>query len=270
MRTAATLTLALLLGVFTMGAANALSISNSELASLNWTYTSDSSTDTSGNNEFKTYGSGYAISGGFLYVVVQTSFPQAGTTGNDSYKNGVHIDTGDLYINVGGTFQSKTGSVYGIATTSHSNVVQQAYSGQTWTSVVAGSLYSNATFADGTYEQYQQAYPSADPDDGDGSNKKNSYPTLIKTGTRVSGDVSGVSYQTADAADAWDYEIYYKVSLTALGITDGMTIQTFWAMECGNDGTQQSFSTPTVPEPTTVALMVAGISAFVVRRRSIV
>ncbi len=256
--------------IFTMGTANALSISNSELSSLNWTYTQDSTTDTAGSNVFKTFGTGYAISGGFLYVVVQTNFPESGSMGNDSYTSSTHISPGDLYLNVGGTFQSGGGTAYGIATTSHANVVQQAYAGQTWTSVTAGRLYKDAVFATGTYEQYQQAYPNANPGDGDGNNKVNSYPTLIKSGNLVAGDVSGVRYRANGASDPWDWDIFYKVSLSALGLTGGEVLQSFWVMECGNDGVQQMINNPAVPEPTTVALLAAGISAFAVRRRSVV
>lgn len=268
MRVTAALTLAIMV-LFTVGTANALSITNSDLAGLTWTYSSDPTTDTAGSALCNTYGTGYSISNGYLYVVVLTNFPAGGTTAGDSYTSSTHLSPGDLYLNVGGTFQTGTGSVYGLATTTHANVVQQAYSGQTWTSVTAGSLYSNAVFATGTYEQYQTGVSTYSPDDGDGNNRVNSYPSLIKSGALVAGDVSGVRYVTADAAAAWDYEIYYKVSLAALGLTGGETIQTFWTMECGNDGVQQSFTNPSVPEPATVALMAAGISALAVRRRTI-
>jgi hypothetical protein len=266
MKSLATLTLAIVV-CLTAGAANALSISDSELGSLSWTYSSDSTSDTAGSNTFKTYGAGYSISGGFLYVVIQTNFPEAGSMASDSYTNSTHLSTGDLYLNVGGTFQSGGGTVYGLATTSHANVVQQAYAGQSWTPVSSGSLYKNASFATGTYEQYQQAY-AATPDDGDGNNRKNSYPTLITAGSLVAGDVSGVRYRANGASNPWDWDIFYKVSLSALGLTGGETLQSFWAMECGNDGVQQMINNPAVPEPTTIALMAAGISALAVRRRT--
>lgn len=252
------------------GGAFALSITDSELSGLNWSFTSDPSTDTAGTSTYKAFGMGTAITNGFLYVVVQTNFPQSGAMGNDSYTSMTHFSTGDLYLNVGGTFQSGTGSVYGIATTSHANVVQQAYPGQIWTSVTAGNLYSNAVFATGTYEQYQLAYPTYAPDDGDGNNRKNSYPTLIKSGNLVAGDVSGVRYTNADAAKAWDYEIFYKVSLASLGLDPGKTVQAFWVMECGNDGVQAFATNQAIPEPSTVALITAGIAALAARRRNII
>jgi len=148
--------------------------------------------------------------------------------------------------------------------------LQQAYPGQIWTSVTAGNLYSNAVFATGTYEQYQLAYPTYAPDDGDGNNRKNSYPTLIKSGNLVAGDVSGVRYTNADAAKAWDYEIFYKVSLASLGLDPGKTVQAFWVMECGNDGVQAFATNQAIPEPSTVALITAGIAALAARRRNII
>jgi hypothetical protein len=248
----------------------ALSITDAELSGLSWTITSDPTTDTAGTTAYKTYGAGTAISNGFLYVVVQTNFPQGGAMGNDSYTSMTHFSSGDLYLNVGGTFQSHTGSVYGIATTSHANVVQQAYAGQTWTSVTAGNLYSNAVFATGTYEQYQLSISGEAPDDGDGNNRVNSYPTLIKTGNLVAGDVSGVRYTAAAAAKEWDYEIFYKVSLASLGLDAGETVQAFWVMECGNDGAQAFATNKAVPEPSTIALITAGVAALAARRRNII
>jgi hypothetical protein len=174
------------------------------------------------------------------------------------------MNAGDLYINVGGTFQTNTGSVFGVATTSHANVVTQAYPGA-WTSVTAGSLYSEATFATGTYEAYQQAKPNYQPDDGDGSTGKNSYPTLIMTGTQVAGDVSATAYFSTPS-EAWDYEIYYKIAVSSLGIDPNEQVQLFWAMECGNDGTTTTFE-KAIPEPTSIALLMAGISALAVRNR---
>jgi hypothetical protein len=255
--------------VFTSGAF-ALSITDSELSGLSFTYTSDSLTDTSGGNTYKTFGMGQAISGGFLYVVVQTNFPEAGAMGNDSYTSMTHISPGDLYLNVGGTFQTHDGSAYGIGTTDHGNVVQQAYAGEVWDSISAGKLYSNADFATGTYERYQHNTPSFDPGDGEGNNKINSYPTLLRHGTLAAGDVSGTRYRANGASDPWDFDIFYKVSLAALGLTGGESLQAFWVMECGNDGAQTLFSNPAVPEPTTVGLLGAGLSALLFKRRRLV
>jgi hypothetical protein len=252
-----------------LGGAQALSISDGELSGLSWSYTPDSLTDTAGSAAYRTYGSGYAISSGFLFVVVQTNFPEGGALGNDSYTSSTHFSPGDLYLNVGGSFQSGGGSVYGIATTSHANIVQQAYAGQIWDSVTAGKLYQNANFATGTYERYQDSTPGFDPDDGDGNNRVNSYPSFIRYGNEAAGDVSGVRYR-ATSGSPWAFDIFYKVSLTALGLAGGETIQSFWVMECGNDGTQQFIRNPAVPEPSSIALVLAGVSAFAVRRRSII
>jgi hypothetical protein len=260
------ITLALAL-IFVCTGAFALSITDGELAALSFSVRQDSLTDTAGSNAFKTYGLGHAIANGFLYVVVQTNFPEGGALGNDSYTSMTHFSPGDLYLNVGGTFQTGGGSAYGIATTSHANVVQQAYAGQIWDSVTAGRLYSNADFATGTYERYQNNTPSYDPDDGDGNNRLNSYPTLIRYGNQVAGDVSGVRYR--NAGGPWAFDIFYKVALSALGLNPlgGDQVQAFWVMECGNDAAEQIFRTPAVPEPTTVALLMAGVSALAFKRR---
>jgi hypothetical protein len=259
-----------------MGEASALSISAGELAGLTWKYTKDSESDAASSTtaSFETYGMGSAISNGFLYVVVQTNFPEGGALGSDSYTAVTHFSPGDLYVNVGGTFQSKTGSVYGLATTSHANVVQQAYAGA-WQSVQAGKLYTNATFATGTFEQYQLSHSNSEPDDGDGNKRLNSYPSLMRSGTLAAGDVSGVLFRTVTGAD-WAYEIVYKVSLASLGLAGNSSdpeVQLFWVMECGNDGVQhavRSGGDPVVPEPSTVALLMAGLGALIAKRRSIV
>lgn len=254
------------------GEASALSISPSELAGLTWTYTRDPSNDAASSStaSFETYGIGTAISNGYLYTVVQTNFPEAGALGSDSYTSMTHFSPGDLYINVGGTFQSGTGTVYGIATTSHANVVQQAYAG-TWQSIQSGKLYKTATFATGTFEQYQLAHTNSAPDDGDGNNRLNSYPTLMQSGTEVSGDVSGVAYRSVTGSE-WTYEIVYKVSLASLGLTGTVkdpATQVFWVMECGNDGTEGNVkSAPSVPEPSSVVLLMAGLGALAAKRRS--
>ena len=258
------------------GEASALSISSSELTGLTWTYTKDSNSDaaSSASVSFETYGMGSAISKGFLYVVVQTNFPGNGALGSDSYTAVTHFSPGDLYLNVGGTFQSKTGSVYGVATTTHANVVQQAYAG-TWQTVQAGKLYTNAVFATGTFEQYQLSHSNSVPDDGDGNNRLNSYPSLMKSGTLAAGDVSGVLYRTVTGAD-WAYEVVYKVSLASLGLTGSSSdpkVQLFWVMECGNDGVEhqvKSGSNPVVPEPSTMALMMAGLGALIAKKRRLI
>jgi len=253
-----------------VGGANALSISNAELAGLSFQVTNDPLNDRAGGAVFEVYGVGGAVANGFLYAVVRTNFPEAGVFGNDSYTGSTHFSPGDLYLNVGGTFQGGGGNPYGIATTSHGNVVTQAYA--TWGSPVSqGRLYNPSGggpfFADGTFENYQNTTPTFNPDDGDGNNGLNSYPTLIRFGSQVGGDVSGVRYQ-AVGAQPWDFEIYYKVSLASLGIDQtGGNVQLFWAMECGNDGGQHFTKVPAIPEPTTVALIAAGVTAFAAHKR---
>lgn len=256
-----------------LSGASALSISSGELQGLNWSFTSDSPSDaaSSSGTSYETFGMGSAIKNGFLYVVVQTNFPEAGGVGSDSYTSVTHFSPGDLYVNVGGSFQNGGGNVFGLATTTHANVVQQAYSG-IWPTVQAGKLYENAQFATGTFEQYQLAHPNYTPDDGDGNKRLNSYPTLLRGGSQAAGDVSGVLYRSSSNS-GWAYEIIYKISLGALGLTGGAKdplTQLFWVMECGNDGVEhyvKSGTDPVVPEPTTLALMVAGIGALAAKRR---
>jgi len=245
----------------------ALSITDAELAPLSWNITPDPTNDSAGGSNYQVFGVGHAISGNMLYVVVRTNFPEAGVSGGDSYAKPVTFSPGDLYINVGGTFQAGTGTEYGVASTSHGNVVTQAYA--TWGSpVIAGRLYNHnfvagsPMFADGTLERYQTDVPTFTPDDGDGNNLVNSYPTLIRFGGEI-GDFSGVRWRS-NGPDPWAYDIYYKIDLTALGYT-GQAIQLFWTMECGNDGGQHFV--PEIPEPTTMALLLTGVGVVAARKR---
>jgi hypothetical protein len=271
MKTCKVFLLALALSVAGNGAF-ALSITGGELASLSWTFAPDPINDEAGPGQFfKTFGMGHAVSGGFLYVAVQTNFPQLGALGRDSYTNATHFSPGDLYLNVGGTFQGGGGTAYGIGTTNHANVVTQAYAGQVWQSIQAGRLYTSPVFATGTFEQYQIHHLDYSPDDGDGNNRVNSYPTLMMQGTLVNSDVSGILYRSSQNTP-WAYEIVYKVALSALGLTGAATdptLQAFWVMECGNDGVQDFVDgDKAVPEPGTWVLLLAGVSALAARRKN--
>lgn len=247
-----------------------LSITQPELDALTWNFQADPLNDHSGGSGFSVYGISCTVENGYLYVAVHTNFPKAGLSGSDSYGGNNLFNPGDLYINVGGTFQSGGGSAYGVATTSHGNNVTQAYAA--WGApVTEGELYSPAGggpfFANGTWESYQANFPTHSPDDGDGSLLTNSYPTMIRYGQEVAGDVSGVAY-LANVGDPWAYDIVYKVDVTAIGYTGVQDLQLFWAMECGNDGAEV-IKEGEIPEPATMALLAAGISAMAVRRRSV-
>jgi len=117
-------------------------------------------------------------------------------------------------------------------------------------------------------------WSTATPDDGDGSDQNNSYPTLIRTGNQVAGDVSGVRYLDV-AGEDWAYEIYYKVSLSSLGVSDLSDVQLFWVMECGNDGALHDLTMPetqggpnqSVPEPSTLIIVAVGVTALAAKRR---
>jgi PEP-CTERM motif-containing protein len=253
--------------------AGAGTITSTELSGLSWSITNDTLGDAAGGDGYEVYGMGTAISGNSLYVVVRTNFDIAnGVDWQDSYSPNVHLDPGDLYINVGGTFQSGTGTEYGVATTTHGNASPQAYTA--WGSgVTAGGLYTADTasgspmFADGTYEQYEHNYlgTTASPPDGDGNLRLNSYPTLIRYGADFGSDVAGVLTQS-NSTDPWLYDLYYRIDLGALNAA-GETIQLFWTMECGNDGVQTFATFGEIPEPTTIALLLSGAGVLAARRR---
>lgn len=250
-----------------------LTITQAEVDALTWNTRADLLNDHSGGSGFSIYGISCTVENGYLYVAVHTNFPKAGLTGSDSYGSNKLFNPGDLYINVGGTFQAGGGSAYGVATTSHGNNVTQAYAA--WGGAVTeGGLYTPSGagpfFATGTWEVYQAHLGVVDPDDGDGSPVINSYPTMIRYGTAAAGDVSGTAYlnNTITVAEPWKYDIVYKVDVNAIGYNGTQNLQLFWAMECGNDGVE-IVKEGEVPEPATIALLAAGISAMAVRRKSV-
>ncbi|MFW6158749.1 MAG: PEP-CTERM sorting domain-containing protein, partial [Planctomycetota bacterium] len=161
--------------------------------------------------------------------------------------------------------------VYGVATTTHGNVVQQAYPGETWTDVTEGYLYTDAVFCDGTYEDYE-AYMTShsrpyEPDDQDGSLHVNSYFALIKSGNEVIGE-SDISYQSV-CGQPWDYEITGWVSRDAIGLGCNTEYALFFSLECGNDGAEHGSETGDcpVPEPAGASLMLIGLLLARRRRR---
>ncbi|MCA9415397.1 MAG: PEP-CTERM sorting domain-containing protein [Candidatus Omnitrophica bacterium] len=229
--------------------------------------------DAAGGNLFEVYKIGHAIENGKLYVSVKTGFPIGGARGGDSYDNRTWFSPGDLYLNVGGMFQTGNGTVYGIGTTDHSGDRTSDPNDGPWETVYDGKLYIGSNFATGTYE----TYPTNTPSDGNNSDNMNNYPTLIMNYlTKVSGS-SGFHYN-----DGWNYnEYFYWVDLAAIGLDvceDGscaggtgltQSLQITWAMECGNDLAECKIEAceNEVPEPSTVALVGAGVLALGKRRR---
>lgn len=262
----------LVAGLF-VGTAHSLPITQTEIDALSWTFQPDLLTDHSGGKGFSVYGMSCTVENGYLYVAVHTNFPQGGLTGADSYESNNLFNPGDLYINVGGTFQGGGGSAYGVATTNHENNVTQAY-GSWGNPVTAGSLYQplgggSPFFASGTWETYEGYIGTVDPADGDGSVAVNSYPTMIRYGVLVAGDVSGLSY-LANTTDPWAYDIIYKIDVSAIGYDPTQDIQLFWAMECGNDGVQIIKQGEMIPEPNSfLILTTAGIIAATVQRKRV-
>ncbi|MCA9413742.1 MAG: PEP-CTERM sorting domain-containing protein, partial [Candidatus Omnitrophica bacterium] len=243
--------------------------------------------DRSGGPDFETYGIGAKIVGTTLIVIVETNFPWTGVgpgVGTDSYGESI-FSPGDLYINVGGKFQDGAGlfgentggTVYGIATTNHGDVQDEDSpespkkdtSGAlpdplAWTPVTVGSLYkvgdsSQRMFATGTYEGYSGTVPGDGGTDPYG--RGNNYPTLIRNGMLVT-NTSTVAFATHATAPKYQYQ--YTVDVSYIGLTHG-EYQLFWAMECGNDGAEWNGE---VPEPSTVALVGAGVAAMAHRRRN--
>jgi MYXO-CTERM domain-containing protein len=204
-------------------------------------FTQDYLGDYSGDSDVEIHAIGSKVEDGKLYFEVRTNFPSYGQWGQDSYDH-TWFRPGDLFIAVGSEDPfDPAAAVHGIAVTSHDNVVRQAYPYETWDDVVKGRLYTDATFADGTFESYQhrmdhRGIPYA-PDDQDGNDWVNSYPTLIKYGNEVSG-VSQLSYSSASCCRPWDYEITGWVELDAIGLDCGSSYALFWSMECGNDGAE--------------------------------
>jgi hypothetical protein len=222
--------------------------------------------DSAGGYKFEIYKIGHVIENGKLYVAVKTEFPKEGVYGSDSYSSYTKFSPGDLYLNVGGMFQMGTGTVYGIGTTDHSGDMTRDPSDGPWENVNYGKLYTNANFASGTYEKYATGTPT----DGNDGDMLNNYPTLIESYDQCVSGVSGFKYK-----DLSDYNYYYYwVDLAALGLEwceEGLsqTLQITWAMECGNDLAECKIDAcePEVPEPTTVALIGAGVMALSGRRR---
>jgi len=225
-------------------------------------WVSDHPDDSVGGPAFESYGIGYALDKSRLYFRIGTNLPETGEYAWDSYGY-AHISPGDLYINIGGDYYAGTGSIYGLAFTTHTNCVEQAYSGD-WEQVVQGRLYQDAVFADGTleeYEYYQLARGiTPDPPDHNPYDGENTYPSLISGyGEELTG-VSNVRW-LLNSTRPWDYDVVGYVETAALGLDYGESFQIGWSYECGNDAVGVSGVYP-IPEPTSLTLIGLGVLAL--------
>jgi len=215
-------------------------------------FTDDLIGDYTGSDICEIYAIGSKVEDGKLYFEIRTDVPKYSFWGYDGRAN-TYFSPGDVYIAVGtdDPFDTAGAAVYGIASTRHTNVVRQAYPCQTWQRVEKGRLYTNADFADGTYEKYEysliQDGKTYAPNDQDGSICVNSYPTLIRYYDQEISGRSSLSYSSADWCDPWDYEITGWVELDAIGLGCGTDYTIFFAPECGNDGAEHSGCIPCPP-----------------------
>jgi len=228
---------------------------------LSWTWVEDPTDDHFGSGWFSIQGMGFAFDQTRLHFAIRTNLPETGWWGTDSYAHAL-LNPGDLRINA-------NGNIYGLAFSTHANVVEQAYSG-VWPTVTKGNLYSSPVFADGTLEQYEEWISwrgiTPMPSDGDLYDGQNSYPTLIRGFSGEREGVGSVQWNETPSGTPWLYEIVGSVDTLALGLDYGESFELFWSMECGNDATAISGVNP-IPEPATMLLLGGGLFVLTCRLR---
>jgi len=227
--------------------------------------------DAVGGNSYEVLGIGWTLVDHYLIVCVETNFPLAGLNGPDSYSSNAHFSPGDLYINVGGMFQMGNGFQFGIVTEPNPTGLDKTADPNDgpWSSTFnPGDLIIGANFATGTFE----GYPTGTPSDGNDGDGVNDYPTLIMN--YLNGVVAGVGngfhydgnyyyYVDLELLDFWS-EVYGGPSVLDDDWNRETSIQLSWSMECGNDLAEYKIE---IPEPTTVALLGAGMAAMAAKKR---
>ncbi len=155
-------------------------------------YALDGQGDALGGSGYEVYGVEAGLIGSVVHYRVLTNY-QAAASG------------GDVYINVGGTWQEGTGTVHGIAVNALSSYRQM---------LSAGDLYTDATFRTGVIFSTR--------------------PTFITDSIgHVSGSSTAVVSSPAGIPSAYQVEGTFDTAALP-GYVD-QSIQIAWAMYCGND-----------------------------------